>query len=174
VGVRLDGGRKAIHFQEWWIKHRAALPAEGFVQVGLDEATAAPGVLDAITEADVVLVAPSNPVVSIGTILGLPEVRAAVTAGRAPVAGVSPIIGGAPVRGMADKCLPVVGVDVSAEGVARHYGARRDGGLLDGWLVHDTDTAVVDGVAVRAVPLLMSDDEAAAKMVRAAVELVAS
>jgi LPPG:FO 2-phospho-L-lactate transferase len=134
--------------------------------------TAAPGVLDAITSADVVLLAPSNPVVSIGTILGLPEIRAAVTAGTAPVAGVSPIVGGAPVRGMADRCLPAVGVEVSAQGVGRHYGARRDGGLLDGWLVHESDTAELDGVAVRAVPLIMSDDGASAKIARAAVELV--
>src|SRR5689334_7504959 len=63
-----DGGkRKAIHFQEWWIRHRAGLPALGFVQVGIDSAKPAPGVLEAIDEADVVLIAPSNPVVSIGT-----------------------------------------------------------------------------------------------------------
>jgi LPPG:FO 2-phospho-L-lactate transferase len=174
VIVQLDGSRKAVHFQEWWIKHRAALDPEGFVQIGLEQAEAAPGVLDAITGADVVLLAPSNPVVSIGTILGLPEIRAAVSAGRARVAGVSPIVGGAPVRGMADKCLPAIGVEVSAQGVARHYGARSDGGLLDGWLVHDTDTADVRGVAVRAVPLLMTDDDASAKIARSAVELVLS
>jgi LPPG:FO 2-phospho-L-lactate transferase len=75
---------------------------------------------------------------------------------------------------MADKCLPAIGVEVSAQGVARHYGARSDGGLLDGWLVHDTDTADVRGVAVRAVPLLMTDDDASAKIARSAVELVLS
>ena len=171
VVVQLDGGRRAIHFQEWWIKHRARLDAEGFVQVGLDGAVAAPGVVDAITGADVVLVAPSNPVVSVGTILGLPEIRAAVSTGPAPVVGVSPIVGGAPVRGMADRCLPAVGVEVSAQGVGRHYGARSEGGLLDGWLVHETDAADVPGVTVRAVPLIMSDDEASAKIARAAVEL---
>ena len=61
---------------------------------------------------------------------------------------------------MADACLPAIGVEVSAEGVGRHYGARKDGGLLDGWLIHDADTASVPGVAVRAVPLLMTDDSA--------------
>jgi LPPG:FO 2-phospho-L-lactate transferase len=160
-----------VHFQEWWVKHRAALPAEAFVQVGVDEARAAPAALAAISAADVVLIAPSNPVVSIGTILGLPEIRAAVATGRAPVVGLSPIVGGAPVRGMADACLPVIGVEVSAEGVARHYGARKDGGLLDGWLIHDTDAADVPGVEVGAVPLLMTDDEATAAMVRTALEI---
>jgi LPPG:FO 2-phospho-L-lactate transferase len=172
VIVELDGSRKAIHFQEWWIRHRAALLALGFVQIGVDDAEPAPGVLEAITAADVVLIAPSNPVVSIGTILGVAGIREAVVDGPAPVVGLSPIIGGAPLRGMADACLPAIGVEVSAEGVGRHYGARKDGGLLDGWLVHDTDAAAVPGVAVRAVPLLMSDDDATAAMVRTALELL--
>jgi LPPG:FO 2-phospho-L-lactate transferase len=169
--ARTGARRQAIHFQEWWVKHRAALPAYGFVQVGVDDAKAAPGALAALSRADVVLVAPSNPVVSIGTILGVPGIREALSAGAAPVVGLSPIIGGAPVRGMADACLPVIGVEVSAEGVGRHYGARGAGGILDGWLVHDTDTASIPGVEVRAVPLLMTDDAATAAMVRTALEL---
>ncbi|HEY2984995.1 MAG TPA: 2-phospho-L-lactate transferase [Jatrophihabitantaceae bacterium] len=171
VIVDLDGARKAIHFQEWWIKHRAAVPAQAFVQVGIDDARPAPGVVEAIIGADVLLVAPSNPVVSIGTILAVPGIREAVSGAAAKVIGLSPIVGGKPVRGMADACLPAIGVEVSAEGVGRHYGARRDGGLLDGWLVHSTDTAEIDGVAVRAVPLLMTDDDATAQMVRQALEL---
>jgi len=172
VIVELDGRRRAIHFQEWWVRHRAKLRAEGFVQVGVEEADAAPTALAAITAADVVLLAPSNPVVSIGTILGVPGLREAVVNSAAKVAGVSPIIGGAPVRGMADACLPAIGVDVSAEGVGRHYGARKDGGLLDAWLIAEGDEATVPGVAVQAVPLMMTDDDATAAMVRAALELL--
>ncbi len=172
VVVELDGRRQAVHFQEWWIKHRAVPRPEAFVQIGLDDAEPAPGVLEAITGADVVLFAPSNPVVSMGTILGLPEIREAVATGPAPVVGLSPIINGAPVRGMADACLDAIDVEVSAEGVGRHYGARKDGGLLDGWLIHNTDTAALPGVEVRAVPLLMSSDEASAAMVRTALEVV--
>jgi LPPG:FO 2-phospho-L-lactate transferase len=171
VVVELEGRRRAIHFQEWWVRYRAGLPAESFVQVGVDDAQPAPGVLDAIATADVVLLAPSNPVVSIGTILGLPEIREAVTTTPAPVVGLSPIVSGAPVRGMADACLPAVGVEVSAEGVGRHYGARSDGGLLDGWLVAEDDSANLPGVEVRNVPLLMTDDAATAAMVHAALEL---
>jgi LPPG:FO 2-phospho-L-lactate transferase len=169
VIVDLDGGRRAIHFQEWWVRHRAALPAHGFVQIGLDDAEPAPGVLDAITTADAVLIAPSNPVVSIGTILGLPAIREAVQTTPARVAGLSPIVGGAPVRGMADACLPAIGVEVSAQGVGRHYGARTESGLLDVWLIHETDTADVPRVDVRAVPLLMTDDAATAAMVKVAL-----
>ncbi len=164
-------GRRAIHFQEWWVRHRAKLPAHAFAQVGLDDAVPSEGVLAAITTADVVLIAPSNPVVSIGTVLGVPGIREAIATGPAPVVGVSPIVGGAPVRGMADACLPVIGVEVSAEEVGRHYGARSTGGLLDGWLIHTTDSADVPGVAVRAIPLMMTDDDASAAMVRAALDL---
>jgi LPPG:FO 2-phospho-L-lactate transferase len=171
VVVELDGARRAIHFQEWWVRHRAALPAQAFVQIGLEEAEAAPAALAALSAADVVLIAPSNPVVSIGTILAVPRIREALAATAAPVVGLSPIVGGAPVRGMADSCLPVIGVEVSAEGVGRHYGARAEGGLLDGWLVHDTDSATVPGVDVRAVPLMMTDDDATAAMVRTALEV---
>jgi LPPG:FO 2-phospho-L-lactate transferase len=171
VVVELEGSRKAIHFQEWWVRHRASLPAQAFVQVGVDDAQPAPGALAALTAADVVLIAPSNPVVSIGTILGVAGIREALATTRAKVIGLSPIVGGAPVRGMADSCLPVIGVVVRAEGVARHYGARGDGGLLDGWLIHETDTATVPGVQVRAVPLMMTDDDATAVMVKVALEL---
>jgi LPPG:FO 2-phospho-L-lactate transferase len=172
VVVDLDGSRRAIHFQEWWIKHRAALPALAFVQVGVDDASPTAAVLEAITTADVVLIAPSNPVVSIGTVLGVPGIREAILTTPAPVVGLSPIVGNAPVRGMADSCLPAIGVEVSAEGVGRHYGSRKEGGLLDGWLIHQTDTATVPGVTVRAVPLLMTDDTATAAMVRVALDVV--
>lgn len=166
-----NGNRRAIHFQEWWVRYRSEIPAHAFVQIGLETAQPAPGVLSAIADADVLLFAPSNPVVSIGTILAVPGVREAIIARTGPVVGLSPIIGGAPVRGMADSCLPVIGVQVSAEGVAAHYGARSAGGLLDGWLIHDTDSATVEGIAVRAVPLYMTDDEASAAMARAALDL---
>jgi LPPG:FO 2-phospho-L-lactate transferase len=170
--VTLDGTQRAVHFQEWWVRHRGDIPTERFVFVGAESAKPAAGVLDALGSADLVLVAPSNPVVSIAPILAVGALREAVTTGSAPVVGVSPIIGGAPVRGMADKCLAVVGVECSAAGVGGLYGARSEGGLLDGWLVDSTDSATeVAGVRVRAVPLWMSSEEATAAMVRAAVEL---
>ena len=162
-------GRRAIHFQEWWVRHRAAVQALEFVQVGLESARPAAGVLEAIAQADLVLVAPSNPVVSITTILNVPGIGQALREGPAPVVGLSPIIGGGPVRGMADACLPVVGVPVSAAGVAGLYGARSAGGLLDGWLVHTGDTVELPGVTVLARNLLMTSPEATAAMVADAV-----
>jgi LPPG:FO 2-phospho-L-lactate transferase len=147
------------------------VPAQAFVQVGLEQAEPAAGVLDAINNADLVLFAPSNPVVSIDTILNIAGIRDAVTSTKAPVVGLSPIIGGAPVRGMADACLPVIDVEISAEGVGRHYGARTSGGVLDGWLIHSTDQARIDGVTVLARDLLMSSHEVTAEMVADAAKL---
>ena len=111
--------------------------------------------------ADVVLVAPSNPVVSIAPILAVPQLREAVVDGPAPVVGVSPIIGGAPVRGMADRCL----ADARRRGAARPAWAASTApaptdGLLDGWLVDTTDAGTdVPGVTTRAVPLWMTDED---------------
>jgi LPPG:FO 2-phospho-L-lactate transferase len=164
------GRPRAIHFQEWWVRHRARLDAQQFVQIGVESARPAPGVTEAFASADVILLAPSNPVVSIGTILGVPGLRDALVGAGARIAGVSPIVGGAVVRGMADRCLPVLGIEVSAEGVGRHYGARKDGGLLDAWLVAPDDPADVPGVDVRRVPLLMSSPAATEALARAALD----
>jgi LPPG:FO 2-phospho-L-lactate transferase len=170
-------GRRVVHFQEYWIKLRASVPAEAVVVVGLDDSAPAPGVIDAITDADLVLLPPSNPVVSVGTILGVPRVREALVATQAPVVGVSPIIGGTHVRGMAEQLLTSIGVEVSAGGVGRHYGARSSGGVLDGWLVDESDADQLDGLhaaglVAAAVPLFMTDLDATAAMAAAAIEIV--
>ncbi len=169
-------GRRVVHFQEYWVKLRAQAPVEAVLAVGQEHATPAPGVLEAIADADVLLVPPSNPVVSIGTVLGVPGIREAVVATPAPVVGLSPIVGGRHLRGMAEQLLTSLGVEVSAAGVARHYGARSAGGVLDAWLVDETDAAEVDqveaaGLRCRAVPLLMTDVDATAAMAAAAMEL---
>jgi len=167
--VEISDG-ELIHFQEWWVRLHAAVPARAIVPVGADTASPAPGVLEAIADADFVLFPPSNPVVSIGPILAVPGIRAAVAAKT--VVGVSGIIGGAPVRGMADACLAAIGVETSAAAVAAHYGPR----LIDGWLVDEQDKAavddpVLDGIAVRALPLYMRDVPSSAAIARAAIDL---
>ena len=170
-------GRRVVHFQEYWVRLHAEVPAEAVIVVGLEDSSPGPGVIDAITDADLVIVPPSNPVVSVGTILGVPRVLEAVTATRAPVVGLSPIIGGTHVRGMAHQLLTSIGVEVSAGAVALHYGARSAGGVLDGWLVDSTDESEVArvrdaGIACAAVPLLMTSPRATAEMAGAAVRLV--
>ncbi|MDX2649165.1 2-phospho-L-lactate transferase [Streptomyces sp. NBC_00510] len=166
------GGRKAVHFQEYWVRLRASVPAYAVLPVGAEGAKPAPGVLEAIGEADVILFPPSNPVVSVGTILAVPGIREAIAEAGVPVVGLSPIVGNAPVRGMADKVLAAVGVESTAAAVAAHYGS----GLLDGWLVDTVDAGAVDeveaaGIRCRAVPLMMTDLDATAAMAREALTL---
>jgi LPPG:FO 2-phospho-L-lactate transferase len=168
--VTIEAGRRVVHFQEWWVRLHAEPPATAILAAGAEQARPAPGVLEAICEADVVLFPPSNPVVSIGTILAVPGIEAAVAAKT--VVGVSPIIGGAPVRGMADACLAAIGVDTSAAAVGAHYGP----GLINGWLVDDQDKQAADdpglaGIEVRALPLYMRDLPATAAIARAALDL---
>jgi len=166
-----DGNRRAIHFQEWWVRYRAQVPTHSFAFVGAEKASATTETEAAIADADVIFLAPSNPVVSVGAILAVPGIRAALRAAAAPIVGYSPIVSGKPLRGMADECLAVIGVESTAEAVGRHYGSRRGTGILDCWLVHEGDEADVDGVEVRAVPLLMSDPKATAAMVVAGLDL---
>jgi LPPG:FO 2-phospho-L-lactate transferase len=170
-------GRRVVHFQEYWVRLHAEVPAEAVIVVGLEDSSPGPGVIDAITGADVVIVPPSNPVVSVGTILGVPGVRDAVAATRAPVVGLSPIVGGTHVRGMAHQLLTSIGVEVGAGAVGIHYGARALGGVLDGWLVDTVDAGDVEsvraaGLRCEAVPLLMTSLDATAEMAAAAVRLV--
>ncbi|MDT0331628.1 2-phospho-L-lactate transferase [Nocardiopsis lambiniae] len=166
VVIEEDGKRRAIHFQEWWIRYRASVPALSIVGVGAEDAAPAPGVLKAIAEADLVVLPPSNPVVSVGSILNVPGIREAMV--DKTVVGVSPIIGGAPVRGMADACLTAIGVETSAGAVAAHLGAD----LLDGWLVDEADAGTeVEGIEVRSRPLYMSDPAATEAIAGAALDL---
>ncbi|MFP5310293.1 MAG: 2-phospho-L-lactate transferase [Actinomycetes bacterium] len=168
--VATEDGRD-LHFQEYWVGERAAPAVAGVHLAGADTARPAPGVVEAILDADAVLVAPSNPVVSIGTVLAVPGVVEAVRRTTAPVVGVSPIVGGSVVRGMADRLLPAVGVEVSALGVARHYA-----GWLDGWVLDTSDADLADdvaalGVAVEVTDTIMDDADVAADLARTCLDL---
>lgn len=167
-----------LHFEEWWVRTRAQLPAHRFVQHGLERSRIAPAARAAIADADVILLAPSNPVVSIGTIVGIPGVRDALETAHAPIVGVSPIIGGRVVRGMAATCLATIGVEADAAAVAAHYGARSHGGLLDGWLVAEEDAGGLAGlrelgILAAARPLLLTPGAPAAQVAADALALAA-
>jgi LPPG:FO 2-phospho-L-lactate transferase len=167
TGERLD-----LHFQEYWVRRRAADHVKGVRFVGVDAARPAPGVLEAIERADLVVVPPSNPVVSIGPILAVPGVRAAIEARRSSVVGVSGIVEGAPLAGMADKLMPVLGLEVTAAGAANAYA-----GLLGTWVIDERDRALADrirsgGVRVEVAQTVMHDDDAAERL--AAVVLAAA
>lgn len=178
VVVTDEQGRRAIHFQEWWIRFGARTPAERFIQIGAPEARPGPEVVPAIMGADCVIIAPSNPVVSIGPILSVPGIAEALAAAPAPVVGVSPLIGGRAVRGMAAECLAAIGVAPDAAAVARHYGSRAGGGILDAWLLDPADADSADlaaaGITPRAAALLMSDEGEAARIAGEALAVAES
>ena len=166
--VATSDGR-ILHFQEWWVGERAKPEVSRVWLEGAAAALPAPGVLDAIARADLVLLCPSNPVVSIGTILAVPGIRTALADAR--VVGVSPIVGGRVVRGMADRLLPVVGAPVSAVGVAELY---RD--FLDGWVIDAVDAPVAGavrdlGIDVVATDTVMRTVDVSAAVARTAIAL---
>jgi LPPG:FO 2-phospho-L-lactate transferase len=162
---------RVLHFQEWWVGERAVPQVAQVWLEGAGEARPAPGVVEAIDAADAVVLCPSNPVVSIGTILEVPGIREGL--GKVPVAGVSPIVGGTVVRGMADRLLPVTGTAVSALGVAERYAD-----FLDGWVIDEVDAGLaadVEALGIRAAvtDTIMRDPAVSEALARTALALVA-
>ena len=176
VATRLDvvsiGRELDLHFQEYWVQRGALDDVKAIRFEGAGEAAPAPGVLDAIERADVVVLCPSNPVVSIGPILAVPGIRDKIAGRGGPVVGVSPIVDGAPLAGMADKLMPVAGLEVSALGVGRAY---QD--LLTGWVIDDRDRGLAPkieaelGVRVAVTDTIMRDDTVASALARTVLGL---
>ena len=169
-----EGRELDLHFQEYWVGRRAHDEVLSVRLEGAEGARPGPGVLEAIAGAEAILLAPSNPVVSIGTILAVPGIRAALRGAAAPVVGVSPIVGGAPVRGMADKLMPAAGAAVTALGAASLY---RD--FLDGWVIDLVDAGLAAevealGVRVEVAQTLMRTTEDAAALGKVTLELARS
>ena len=167
-----------VHFQEYWVRLRAAVPAETVLAVGQDAATPAPGVLEAIGEADLVVLPPSNPVVSVGTILGRARHPRRRPLDLRPRSSASPPSSAAPTcAAWRRRCSPASASRSAPARVGPHYGARAAGGVLDGWLVDERDAGQLAGleaagIRAAAVPLMMSDHDATAAMAAAAVSLV--
>lgn len=164
----VDGRR--LHFQQWWVGERSESPVARVWLDGADRARPAPGALAALQRADLVVLCPSNPVVSIGTILAIAPLRSLLA--DLPVVGVSPIVGGRVVRGMADKLLPVVEAEVSAVGVAGLYAD-----FLDGWVIDQVDEASAEtlrerGLAVGVTDTMMTSPEVAESVARVALDLL--
>jgi LPPG:FO 2-phospho-L-lactate transferase len=165
TGERLD-----LHFQEYWVLRRAADPVKAVRFVGVEDSSPAPGVIAAIEAAELVVLPPSNPVVSLGPILAVPGVREAVRSRREAVVGVSGIVGGAPLAGMADKLMPAVGLEVTAAGAASAYE-----GLLGAWFIDVRDRGLADrieatGVRVVVTDTVMRDDDDAQRLASAVLD----
>jgi LPPG:FO 2-phospho-L-lactate transferase len=161
-----------IHFEEYLVKRRCSDEVQDVVFVGAQEAKPAPGVLDALKQADAILIAPSNPIVSIGSILAVPGIHDVLHEVSGMIVAVSPIVGGAPIKGPADKLMSGMHIDVSAVGVARCY---RD--FLDVMVIDEQDAQLVEGVEDLGIPAvvtntIMSDSKAKAELARATLRAV--
>jgi len=173
TSVVLTGGR-SVHFEEYLARDGAPDDVAGVDLSAARRARPGPGVLDAIARAEVILLCPSNPIVSIGPILAVPGIREALLAARAPIVAISPIIGGAPVKGPADRLLRGLGHEVSARGVAALYGELLDGYVLDlrdAAQMHDIGAL---GVSTCTVETLMRTPEIATELARTALLLARS
>src|SRR5579875_112159 len=166
IATHIQTPAALLHFQEYMVKRRCTDEVQDVVFVGASEAKPAPGVLDAIKQAEAILVAPSNPIVSIGSILAIPGVHDALHEASGMVVAVSPIVGGMPIKGPADKLMSGLGMEVSPAGVARCY---RD--FLDVMVIDEQDAHLIEriedlGIPAMATNTIMRDSAAKAALAR--------
>lgn len=152
IATHIQTARGLIHFEEYFVKYRSADEVQDVVFIGAETARPAPGVLDAIKQADAILIAPSNPIVSIGSILAVPGIHDALHEASGMVIAVSPIVGGAPIKGPADKLMKGMGREVSAVGVARCY---RD--FLDVMVIDEQDAELVEAIEDLGIPTVVTN-----------------
>ena len=159
-----------IHFEEYMVKRGCQDEVQDIVFVGASEAKPAPGVIDALRQADAILIAPSNPLVSIGSILAVPGIHDALHETSGMVVAISPIVGGAPIKGPADKLMRGMGIEVSAVGVTRCY---RD--FLDVMIIDEQDAHLAQEIEDLGIPAIvtntiMRDSETKAALARTALQ----
>ena len=161
-----------LHFQEYLVQRRMEPAVRGVLYDGIEVAVPAPGVCEAIREADGIIIPPSNPIASIGTILAVPGIRQVLAARHGRLVAVSPIVQGATLKGPADKLMLASGYEASALGVARYYGKLLDGFVLDLLDVALTQAVQGIGIEVRAVNTVMSSPDARRALAKAVIEML--
>jgi LPPG:FO 2-phospho-L-lactate transferase len=166
VATRVLTDEGELEFQQYFVKRRCAPEVREIRFVGAQHARPAPGVLEALSTAQAVLIAPSNPFLSVDPILAVPAIRRALLETRAPIVAVSPIVGGDAVKGPTAKIMRELGLEVSSEAIARHYGDLIDGLLID---VHDPPTALV--ISHARADTLMKTMEDRVRVAHAALDL---
>ena len=165
-------GEGEVGFQEYFVGRQHSVPVSNVRFAGVEVSRPAPGVLDAINEADVVVIAPSNPIVSIGPVLAIPGVRDAVVARRSHVVAVSPIVAGAALKGPADRMLRELGNEPSVIGVARLYADLASVLVVDDADVRSSADIAAEGIECVVVPTVMSTPEVAAALARITIQSV--
>jgi LPPG:FO 2-phospho-L-lactate transferase len=171
--TRLDTPNGSFLFQEWFVARGHRDPVDRVSFEGAADARPAPGVLEALHEADVILIAPSNPYVSIGPILAVERIRSALQRRRAPAIAVSPLIDGRAVKGPAAAMLQRLEGGTTAAHVARCYPGLIDALVLDEADAADADTVAEQGVRPVVARTLMTDQDARRRLAEAALDAMA-
>lgn len=166
VSTELQTDVGLLDFQHYFVRERCNPAVRSIRFRGADEALAAPGVVSAIAQADAVLIAPSNPFLSVDPLLAIPEIRAALAECTAPIVAVSPLVGGAAVKGPTAKLMQELGLAVDNDNIAQHYA-----GVIDALLVHDDDPAPMDGPLIGRADTMMTSTEDKARVARATLAL---
>jgi LPPG:FO 2-phospho-L-lactate transferase len=161
-----------VSFQDYFVRLRHGVPVRGVRFEGAGTARPAPGVMEALDEADTIVVCPSNPVVSIGPLLAVPGVRDALVTRRDRVVGVSPIVAGAALKGPADRLMAELGTEPSVVGVARLYAPWVGTLVIDVADASHVDAVEAEGVRCVVTPTVMSTPERAQDLARAVVDAV--
>lgn len=174
VTVASDGGERELAMQEWFVRERCEPPVRAVRFVGADGARPAPGVLEALREAETIVLCPSNPVISIGPVLAIPGVADVLADRRDRVVAVSPLVGGAPVKGPADRLMGPLGIEVTSVGVARHYRDLCATIVIDTVDAADRDAIEALGVAVTVTDTMMRDSTIATALARTTLGAVAA
>lgn len=170
VETHIQTASGLFFFEEYFVKRRHADEIQDVIFVGADQASPTPGVLDAIQQADAVLIAPSNPIVSIGTILAVPGIYDALRETSAKIVAVSPIVGGAPIKGPADKLLRGMGREVSPVGVADCYRDFLDVMVLDEQDAHLATSIEQLGITAVVTDTIMRDQTVRTKLARTVIQ----
>ncbi len=166
VATKIKTPSGVMEFQEYFVKRKFQDPVEDVTYEGASLATPAPGVIPAIENADVIVLCPSNPILSIGPILAIPGIRDSISKTSAKIVGVSPIVGGRAIKGPLDRIMENLGLEVSPFGVAQLYK-----GLMKGYVIDQIDRSTLPkitslGMKVLTTNTLMDSMEAKTKLAR--------
>ncbi len=171
VATKVKTPDGTLEFQEYFVKRRFQDKVENVTYEGASNATPAPGVLSAIEKTDLIILCPSNPILSIGPILALPDIRKAVAKTRAKIVGISPIVGGKSIKGPLDRMMENLGLEVSPFGVAKLYK-----GLMRGYVIDEVDRSISPkiaemGMKVLATRTIMDSREAKVRLAEDTLKL---
>lgn len=168
IATMIDSDEGVLEFQRYFVERRCVPAVRAVRFAGAEVAKPAPGVIEAIHSADTVLIAPSNPWLSVDPLLAVPGIREALIACKAPVIAVSPLIGGQAVKGPTAKLMGELGLPLNNDSIAQHYGD-----ILDGFLIDSGDECRVVGLAIAQTDTLMQTLDDKIRVARAALDLAA-